>query len=106
MSRSSALLVTTTFLICAGVIQAQTPSPSPAPAELAAEAQAGIVVTGSAVATPHPHDDFRPKLEHIMKEGEGTQITVTKKASVIKLDQQPPIENNNLQEQFTKAPGL
>src|SRR3954469_1593230 len=65
-----------------------------------------INVTGEPVATPHPHDDSRPKLEHIMREVDGTQITVTKKATVIKLDQQPPIENNNLQEQFTKAPGL
>ena len=41
-----------------------------------------------------------------MKEVSGTQITVTKKATVIKLDKQPPVENNNLQELFTKAPGL
>src|SRR3954469_23139276 len=65
-----------------------------------------INVTGEPLATPHPHDDTRPKLEHIMREVDGTQITVTKKATVIKLDQQPPIQNNNLQEQFTKAPGL
>jgi Fe(3+) dicitrate transport protein len=66
----------------------------------------GIEVTGAPVSTPHPTDDTRPKLEHIMREVDGTQITVTKKATVIKLDKQPPIENNNLQEQFVKAPGL
>jgi Fe(3+) dicitrate transport protein len=65
-----------------------------------------INVTGDPVATPHPQDDTRPKLEHIMREVAGTQITVTKKATVIKLEKQPPIENNNLQEQFVKAPGL
>src|SRR5215212_11604966 len=65
-----------------------------------------INVTGEPVSTPHPTDDTRPKLEHIMREVDGTQITVTKKATVIKLDKQPPIQNNNLQEQFTKAPGL
>ena len=66
-----------------------------------------IVVTGAEVSpTPHPHDDTRPKLEHIMKEVSGTQITVTKKATVIKLDKQAPVENNNLQELFTTAPGL
>ncbi|MEN3369334.1 MAG: Fe(3+) dicitrate transport protein [Verrucomicrobiota bacterium] len=66
-----------------------------------------IVVTGAEVSpTPHPHDDTRPKLEHIMKEVTDTQITVTKKATVIKLDKQPPVQNNNLQELFTKAPGL
>ena len=41
-----------------------------------------------------------------MSEVSGTEITVTKKATVIKLEQQPPIQNNNLQEEFTKAPGL
>jgi Fe(3+) dicitrate transport protein len=66
-----------------------------------------VVVTGETVATPTPNpDDTRPKLEHIMKEVSGTQITVTKKATVIKLDKQPPVENNNLQELFIKAPGL
>ncbi|MEP6808891.1 MAG: TonB-dependent receptor plug domain-containing protein [Chthoniobacterales bacterium] len=65
-----------------------------------------IQVTARIEATPHPRDDYRPKLEHIMKEVTDTQITVTKKATVIKLDKQPPVENNNLQELFTKAPGL
>jgi Fe(3+) dicitrate transport protein len=65
-----------------------------------------IEVVGEPVATPHPHDDTRPKLEHIMREVTETQITVTKKATVIPLDKQPPVENNNLQELFTKAPGL
>ncbi|MEY2564315.1 MAG: Fe(3+) dicitrate transport protein [Verrucomicrobiota bacterium] len=72
-----------------------------------AVAETRIVVSASEVTpTPHPHDDTRPKLEHIMKEVAGTQITVTKKATVIKLDKQPPVQNNNLQELFTKAPGL
>jgi Fe(3+) dicitrate transport protein len=44
--------------------------------------------------------------QHIMPEVSGTQITVTKKATVIKLDQQPPIENNDLQDLFLKAPGF
>src|ERR1044071_9941174 len=65
----------------------------------------GIEVTGAPVSTPHPTDDTRPKLEHIMREVDGTQITVTKKATVIPLDKQPPIQNNNLQEQFTKEIG-
>src|SRR4051812_33157393 len=43
----------------------------------------GIQVTGAPVSTPHPTDDTRPKLEHIMREVDGTQITVTKKATVI-----------------------
>ena len=67
----------------------------------------GIEVRASAIPSPTPNpEDFRPKLEHIMPEVKGTQITVTKKATVIKLDKQPPVQNNNLQELYTKAPGL
>jgi Fe(3+) dicitrate transport protein len=66
----------------------------------------GISVTGEPVATPHPHDDTRPKLEHIMREVSETQVTVTKKATVIILDNEPPVQANNVQQLFTKAPGL
>ena len=66
-----------------------------------------LEVTGRPVTSPTPsQDDTRPKLNHIMKEVSGTQITVTKKATVIKLDQQPTVINNNQQEIFSKAPGL
>ncbi|MEO5719479.1 MAG: TonB-dependent receptor, partial [Chthoniobacterales bacterium] len=65
-----------------------------------------IVVEGEAVPRPTPHDDWKAKLDHIMSEVSGTEITVTKKATVIKLDQQPTVANNNLQQLFTKAPGL
>jgi Fe(3+) dicitrate transport protein len=65
-----------------------------------------VVVTGAPVASPTPYDNWKEKRDHLMPEVSGTQITVTKKATVIKLDQQPPIQNNNLQEEFTKAPGL
>ena len=41
---------------------------------------AGVVVTGEAVATPTPHDNFREMRQHIMPEVAGTEITVTKKA--------------------------
>ena len=67
---------------------------------------AQIEVTGQPVPSPTPSDDTRPKLNHIMKEVAGTEITVTKKATVIKLDQQPTVINNNQQELFNKAPGL
>ena len=65
-----------------------------------------VVVTGEAIATPTPHDNFREMRQHILPEVQGTAITVTKKATVIKLDQQPPVENNNEQELFVKAPGF
>jgi Fe(3+) dicitrate transport protein len=70
-------------------------------------AEAGqVTVTGEPVPTPTPHDNWREMRQHIMPEVSGTEITVTKKATVIKLDQQPPLENNDLQETFLKAPGF
>jgi Fe(3+) dicitrate transport protein len=70
-------------------------------------AEAGqVTVTGEPIPTPTPHDNWREMRQHIMPEVSGTQITVTKKATVIKLDQQPPIENNDLQDLFLKAPGF
>ena len=70
-------------------------------------AEAGqVTVTGEPVPTPTPHDNWREMRQHIMPEVSGTEITVTKKATVIKLNQQPPVEDNNLQELFTKAPGF
>ncbi len=70
-------------------------------------AEAGrVTVTAEAIPSPTPHDNFREMRQHIMPEVSGTEITVTKKATVIKLDQQPPVENNNEQELFSKAPGF
>ena len=65
-----------------------------------------VVVTGEAVATPTPHDNWHEMRQHIMPEVSGTKITVTKKATVIKLDQQPPVEDNDLQELFTQGAGV
>ena len=70
-------------------------------------AEAGqVTVTAEPIPTPTPHDNWREMRQHIMPEVSGTEITVTKKATVIKLDQQPPIENNDLQDLFLKAPGF
>jgi Fe(3+) dicitrate transport protein len=95
LSRRIALLLTAILAAFTGSVCAQE----------AVTTQA-INVTGAPVATPHPHDDTRPKLEHIMREVSETQITVTKKATVINLDKEPPVQANNLQQLFTKAPGL
>lgn len=51
-------------------------------------------------------DDYRPKLEHIMKEVDGPQITVTKKTSITKLDNIPTVIDNNLRDLFAQTPGL
>jgi Fe(3+) dicitrate transport protein len=65
-----------------------------------------VTVSGEPVPTPTPHDNWREMRQHIMPEVSGTEITVTKKATVVKLDQQPPVENNDLQDLFLKAPGF
>jgi Fe(3+) dicitrate transport protein len=65
-----------------------------------------VTVSAEPVPTATPHDNWHEMRQHIMPEVSGTEITVTKKATVIKLDQQPPIENNALQDLFIKAPGL
>jgi len=83
-----------TFAVTSATLNAQTAQ------------SAQVTVTGAPVPSPTPYDYHKEKANHIMPEVSGTQITVTKKATVIKLDQQPPIENNNLQEEFTKAPGF
>ena len=53
-----------------------------------------------------PHDDTRPKLQHIMKEVDGPLITVTKKTSITKLDSIPTVVDNNLRALFAQTPGL
>ena len=52
------------------------------------------------------HDDTRPKLDHIMKEVDGAEITVTKKTSITKLDNIPTVVDNNLRDLFAQTPGL
>src|SRR6187200_1491722 len=98
-SRSKPFYVGAMFLLCLG---------GPRVRLRAQEARTGTIeVRGNPVASPTPsHDDHRAKLNHIMREVNETQITVTKKATVIKLEQQPPVQNNNMQELFSRAPGL
>jgi Fe(3+) dicitrate transport protein len=58
-----------------------------------------IVVTGTPELLP-------PKLDHILREVDGTRITVTKKTSVTKLDHQPTVIANNQRELFVRTPGV
>lgn len=62
-----------------------------------------VVVKGE---RPARQDDAPPKLDHILPEVDGTRITVTKKTTVTKLDQQPPVIDNNQRELFARTPGL
>ena len=78
---------------------AQADDPTAKKKEAAAESDR-VVVTA-----PSP-EDWRPKLDHIMPEVAGTQITVTKKATVTKLDQIPTIIDNDQQEAFARTPGI
>jgi Fe(3+) dicitrate transport protein len=54
----------------------------------------------------NPQDDTRPKLQHIMREVDGTLITVTKKTSITKVDNIPTVVDNNLRDLFAQTPGL
>lgn len=54
----------------------------------------------------HTQDDWRPKLEYIMKEVDGPLITVTKKTSITKVEHIPTVIDNNLRELFAQTPGL
>ena len=80
-----------------------TPEPTPTSG---ASTPARVVVTGQEVPEYKLPDEQRPKLSHIMKEVEGTQITVTKKTTVTKLDQVPTIIDNDQQEAFARTPGI
>jgi Fe(3+) dicitrate transport protein len=64
--------------------------------------QPQIIVTGTLL----PKGPQPAKLDHIMREVDGTRITVTKKTTVIKLDQQPTVIGNNQRELFARAPGV
>ncbi|MEO8460131.1 MAG: TonB-dependent receptor [Dokdonella sp.] len=51
-------------------------------------------------------DDYKAKLNFIMKEVDGPLITVTKKTSITKLDNIPTVVDNNLRDLFAQTPGL
>lgn len=46
------------------------------------------------------------RYSHLLPEVDGTAITVTKKNSVVKLDEQPTIVDNNQRELFARIPGV
>jgi len=75
-----------------------------APAE-AQEPHAGrpIIVEGFRVDA---QEDKPAKLDHILPEVDGTRVTVTKKTSTTKLDQQPPVIETQGRELFARTPGL
>ncbi len=64
-----------------------------------------VVITAETPEYKLP-DDQRPKLDHLMKEVSGTQITVTKKTTVTNLDKIPTIIDNDQQEAFARSPGV
>ena len=78
---------------------------SQTPADAQAARDAATTVAGVRVTAPN-RDDTPAKLNHIMPEVAGTRITVTKKTTVTKLDQQPTMIDNNLQQLFGHTPGL
>jgi len=84
-----------------------------APADEAAQPDQQVAQTDQNTTTlpnvtvrEHTQDDWRPKLQHIMKEVDGPLITVTKKTSTTKLDNVPTIVDNNLREVFAQTPSI
>jgi Fe(3+) dicitrate transport protein len=86
---------------------------------MASTALAAALVAGAAHAAEAPQnpgpdiyvigerqENTPEKLDHIMREVDGTKITVTKKTSVTKLDLVPSIVDNNQRELFARTPGL
>src|SRR5580704_296845 len=74
--------------------------------ELRAQTPTVESVVVSATPSPTPYDYHKEKANHLMPEVSGTQITVTKKATVIKLDKQPPIENKRPAGNFSQGAGF
>jgi len=91
-----ALAVAHALALPAHAQEATTPSGQDTPAEL----------PKVNVRERNPHDDTRPKLQHIMREVDGPLITVTKKTSITKTDSIPTVVDNNLRELFAQTPGL
>lgn len=91
--------------LAAGGASAQSASPNQGQDRTSRDAS-GNVVSPVTVHGQHPRDFDPAKLEHIMPELAGTEITVTKKTTIIKLDQQPTVIDNNNRQLFNKFPGL
>jgi Fe(3+) dicitrate transport protein len=92
----AALLAVLPLGIAAAARAEQAPGP---------ESSEPFVVAPAEVVARRP-EDRRAKLDHIMPEVAGTQITVTKKASVVKLDLQPTVIGDNQQQVFARVPGV
>ena len=91
--------------LCACFAASGAYAQSNAPADAATLAGHGAVVAPVKVTAPH-RDDTPAKLDHILPEVAGTKITVTKKTNVTKLDQQPTVIGNDLQQLFIHSPGI
>jgi Fe(3+) dicitrate transport protein len=97
-------------LACSAAAQAQTVATPPAPAASAASSAASstdtpdspIVVTGRG----NGRFNLPTRYEHSRPEVDGHEITVTKKTSVVRLDQQPTIIDGNQRAVFNALPGL
>lgn len=93
---------------CAFAVAAQAQPAAPALAASASSpapetaADSPIVVTGGRGG----RYNLPTRYEHSRPEVDGAEITVTKKTSVVRLDQQPTIIDNNQRAMFNALPGL
>jgi Fe(3+) dicitrate transport protein len=73
------------------------------------QAQATQTLSTITVKGKKPYDWRKyvaAKLKHQMPEVSGTEITVTRKATVTHLDLQPTVAGNHLEQLFTRSPGV
>lgn len=104
-----ALLRTTALsaaMVCAAAVQAQTAAAPPASA---ASAPAPRPATGSTIVITGQSGgryNLPTRYEHSRPEVDGHEITVTKKTSVVRLDLQPTVIDNNQRAMFNALPGL
>ena len=103
--RRSALLGLGALAICTSAARAQSTASPDKPGAPASKPRRAVAVSPVQV-TASKHDDTPAKLDHIMAEVAGTKITVTKKTNVTKLDQQPTVVANDLQQVFVHSPGV
>jgi Fe(3+) dicitrate transport protein len=113
-----ALPATVASLLLSSLTAAATP-PAPAdPSSAPPPGAAGAAKASSAATAPsrpavpdvtvigHRLGDKPEKLDHLPPEIDGTRITVTKKATVTRLDLVPTIVDNNVRQLFARQPGL
>ena len=115
LKKTARALATLVSLLSGSAWAAQAP-PEPTPAtDDVPPANTGQQAADSAKSTPNDKVVIKGKrwlfnretrYAHSLPEVDGATITVTKKTSVVKLDEQPSVIDNNQREVFDRVPGI